>query len=58
MNQGLELILELGIEQIAEHVCSLASKLGQGLADLGYTVDTPNSRVSAPYYLYAAEPVS
>ncbi len=41
MNQGLELILELGIEQIAEHVCSLASKLGQGLADLGYTVDTP-----------------
>lgn len=41
MNRALDYILELGVEQIAEHVQVLAAELGAGLANLGYQVDTP-----------------
>ncbi len=41
MNRALDYILELGVEQIAEHVQALAAELGEGLSSLGYQIDTP-----------------
>lgn len=41
MNRALDYILDLGVEQIAEHVSALALELGNGLVNLGYKLDTP-----------------
>lgn len=41
MNVALDYILDLGVEQIAEHVSALALELGNGLVSLGYKLDTP-----------------
>lgn len=41
MDKALDLILDLSVEKIGQHVCDLASELVSGLVRLGYTIDTP-----------------
>ncbi len=46
MQQALAIILELGVEQIAEHVCGLSRQLAEGVKSLGYQLDTPEEQLA------------
>ncbi|MBQ2326166.1 MAG: aminotransferase class V-fold PLP-dependent enzyme [Clostridia bacterium] len=41
LNEGLSLIVNAGIEPIADHIASLSTLLYKGLEEIGYTIVTP-----------------
>ena len=44
LRAGLQLILDIGVERIWEHIAPLAKTLNEGLRNIGYAVITPQDR--------------